>query len=610
MATATRPAVTEADLRAAAGERSFERGTRYLRAVSGIEAVRNQVIATVRGSADYLVVLTLPDRAAGARLRGECGCPYGQEGFFCKHCVAVGLAFLRDAAAVLRQRRKGEADSTSHSPSPARPPASSGTAASSDTAARARSTRRERPSPTPSRASDLSCWLNSLSQQELVALVCDQVVEDDDWRRRLELRAAAAASDVAAVSARAESLLRSDDEYGHYRFAGQYGYLEGPESWYFARRVRQVTDTIKLLTDAGQPGDAMVIAEQALAAIAGSSRHASDRAGVISAAATQLAAAHQEACRATASDPVRLADFLAVRMISAEEAEPVDPADYADLLGTDGMARLRDRITEAWTANPSGWPERLAMECVLRLQRDVDGLVAVLTANLDGRGLGHLQIAQELDQAGRAKEALAWAERGLRESPEPDGRLADFVAGRYCAAGLASNAVAVRMDRFEAAPSLPHYERLRDAAELAGTWESTRQWALSLLQNLLGPAARGWQARGPLLIDVLIADGDIEAAWNAAEGTASDDQWLRLANLVIETRPADALAVYRRLIAMLKQQTGDAVYERIAKLLVSARTCHHRLGTDTAFDLYLRALRDDQKRKRKLIRTLDAHLLR
>jgi uncharacterized Zn finger protein len=113
-----------------------------------------------------------------------------------------------------------------------------------------------------------------------------------------------------------------------------------------------------------------------------------------------------------------------------------------------------------------------------------------------------------------------------------------------------------------------------------------------------------------VLIDVLIADGDIDAAWDAADGVASDDQWYRLANLVAETKPADALAVYRRLIAMLRQETGDPIYERIAQLLVSARMCHHRLGTDAAFDRYLRALRDDQKRKRKLIKILDAHRLR
>ena len=100
--TATGPACTEADLRAAAGRRSFERGLQYLDAVAGLETVGNQVIATVRGSEDYLVVLTLGGSRPGrARLKGECDCPHGQEGFFCKHCVAVGLTVARSAAAGL-----------------------------------------------------------------------------------------------------------------------------------------------------------------------------------------------------------------------------------------------------------------------------------------------------------------------------------------------------------------------------------------------------------------------------------------------------------------------------------------------------------------------------
>src|SRR5262249_35515369 len=96
--TATRPAFTEADLRVLAGERSFERGTRYLHAVSSVERIGDQIIATVRGTDDYLVVLTPAERGArgSQRLHAECGCPYGQEGFFCKHCVAVGLKILRD----------------------------------------------------------------------------------------------------------------------------------------------------------------------------------------------------------------------------------------------------------------------------------------------------------------------------------------------------------------------------------------------------------------------------------------------------------------------------------------------------------------------------------
>jgi uncharacterized Zn finger protein len=67
--------------------------------------------------------------------------------------------------------------------------------------------------------------------------------------------------------------------------------------------------------------------------------------------------------------------------------------------------------------------------------------------------------------------------------------------------------------------------------------------------------------------------------------------------------------VYLRLIGTLRRQAGGGVYERIAQLLISARECHGRLGTEAAFAAYLRALRDDQKRKRRLLRVLDAYQL-
>lgn len=266
--TVARPQLSEAELRAAAGDRSFERGAHYVAAVSSLESAGNRVIATVRGSEDYLVVLTLDEDPGGGsgegRLRGECGCPHGQQGFFCKHCVAVGLSLLA------RSRRRR---------------ASSGPASGSDVS-----------------PGDLSAWLGARSRDELLAIVCDQVVEDEDWRRRLELRAAAStAADPAAISDRAVRLLQADD--GPFRYAARYGYLDGPDTSQFARRVRAVTDVIRDLTRAGRPADAMGVAERAIAAVAESSRHAADRAGVIGVAAAELAAAHREACEAAAADP-------------------------------------------------------------------------------------------------------------------------------------------------------------------------------------------------------------------------------------------------------------------------------------------------------------------
>jgi uncharacterized Zn finger protein len=143
------------------------------------------------------------------------------------------------------------------------------------------------------------------------------------------------------------------------------------------------------------------------------------------------------------------------------------------------------------------------------------------------------------------------------------------------------------------------------------TWPETRQWTFGRLRadaDAMRKTHRGVRFRpGPVLIDALISEGDIDTAWDAAAGIATEAQWLRLADLIAETRPADALAVYQRQIQVLKQETGDKAYERLARLLLSARACHLRLGTEAAFGFYLRALREDQKRKRRLISILDSH---
>lgn len=51
--------------------------------------------------------------------------------------------------------------------------------------------------------------------------------------------------------------------------------------------------------------------------------------------------------------------------------------------------------------------------------------------------------------------------------------------------------------------------------------------------------------------------------------------------------------------------TGDGTYRQIARLLLSIRDCHQRLGTMAEFTRYLTVLRMGQKRKRNLMKILD-----
>lgn len=46
-------------------------------------------MATVRGTRDYRVTLWVED----GDLASSCTCPVGGDGLFCKHCVAVALAY-------------------------------------------------------------------------------------------------------------------------------------------------------------------------------------------------------------------------------------------------------------------------------------------------------------------------------------------------------------------------------------------------------------------------------------------------------------------------------------------------------------------------------------
>lgn len=167
--------------------------------------------------------------------------------------------------------------------------------------------------------------------------------------------------------------------------------------------------------------------------------------------------------------------------------------------------------------------------------------------------------------------------------------------------------LSLRRDRFRAEHTLTNYRALRQAATASGGWPAERDQARELLaEDMRSPYRRAsWAWSGPVLVDALIDDGDLDAAWAAAKDAATGPQWLRLANASINSHPTDALAVYHTTIGSLKTQTGDDNYRPIASLLLSARACHQALGTIDEFSRYVAALRAEQKRKRNLMKILD-----
>ncbi|MFC4464294.1 SWIM zinc finger domain-containing protein [Streptomyces xiangluensis] len=553
--------LTEANLKTLAGARSFERALGYLDAVSGVEVGDGWVTASVHGTERYEVELTL-DEPGG--LSGECDCPYGLEGNFCKHLVALGLTVLAQRESLPRQRK----------------------------AAR-------------ERAQDLDGWLSALSKAELLAVLREQIDEDRQLRRRLELRAASARGDLTAVRGRIRDLLAIGP------FA-QYGYVEYTDARAYADQAGQAVSAIGALTGSGRAADAITLAREAMMLLTEAVESVDDSDGRLGQIGADLADAHLDACRAARPDPVELAHWLLGHALGHidDGLTDIDPLDYEDVLGEEGMAVLRKSAVDAWRNNRRGWAEKYLMERLAKAGGDVDAVIAVHAADLSPNGHTHLVIARELDAARCPDEALDWAERGIRDAPElsaVDTALVDHLCDRYAQAGRLADALALRRDHFGARRSLLAYQQLRAAARAADSWPAEREGALALLRADAGRRQQGWYG-GPVLVDALIDDEDVDAAWQAATRTGADDgQWLTLANQARAIRPADALGVYLRLAEPLAKLTGNTVYDQLVGLLLSIRDCHRRLGTQDKFAVYVTALRAAQKRKRNLMRLMDEH---
>ncbi|MEV4940358.1 SWIM zinc finger family protein [Streptomyces zaomyceticus] len=550
--------LTEAKLRALAGERSFERGLAYVDEVSGLEFGDGWIRASVRGTERYEVELFLGGRRKPA---GSCDCPYGQEGNFCKHLVALGLTVIAQEADLPR-RRKAARD----------------------------------------RTRTLDAWLTGMSRDDLLVLVQEEMAEDRNLRKRLELRAASARGDVAGIRSRIRELLDSGP------FA-RYGYVEYADAHAYAYQAAQAVDAIRSVTASGRAADSIALAREAIGMLAAAVESVDDSDGRFGEIGAGLADAHRDACRAAGPDPVELAHWLVAHALDdAADLTDLDPLDYEDLLGERGMAALRRCVTEAWKTNRTGWAEKHLMQRLAKSGRDIDTVIAVHAADLAPNGHTHLLVARELDAAGRPVEALEWAERGIRETEDPatvDPALIDHLADRYTRTGRAADAVTLRRDHFAACRTLLAYQQLRAAALAAACWPTERENALARLRV---DAERADTRGGRVLVDILLDDGDVDAAWRAAgEYGAHDGQWLTLADRSRPTRPEDALAVYLRLAARLTRETGNHAYEQLVSLLLGIRDCHHNLGTPADFTAYITDLRAAQKRKRNLMRLMDDH---
>lgn len=550
--------LTHETLRRLAAGRSFVRGEEYAAtgAVGVLQWDESSIRAGVQGSTRYRVRIEV----ARGTLAGSCTCPVGGNGFFCKHCVAVGLAWLR------RRHEVGE------------------------------------PAAAPTQ-SELRERLAALGAEALADLLVEEALDDEYLHARLLALTSEASGTAAARFRQLEHAFDVAVDPG--------GFVAWNEAYGFAQALEQVVATVERQLGGGHGPEIVAFCEHALRRVETACEYVDDSNGELGTVRERLEQLHLAASREAELDPRELAERLFRWEVEGEWDTFFGAVDrYADVLGDTGIARYRELAEAAWACEPElgpgssrAWSSsrfRLAqiMESLARAEDNVDVLVAVLARD---RSSPHRyqEIAETLLAAGRAGEATEWAERGLAAFHDrADPQLVDFVCERYAEAERHDEAIRLAWDTLERSRRVDAYRRLATLAARSGAWDEWRERARHVLRS----AGRDRSE----LVAALLWEHDDEQAWREAKaGGCRRDMWLALARARERDHPADALEVYLARIEPAIRGSDNHTYAGAVEWLEKIQPLFARLGQEHAFDELAGDLRERHRAKRNLIKRLD-----
>ncbi len=587
-------------LRQLAGEKFFARGEQYFAGghVRQLHAGSDRATARVVGTQTYRVKLW----RARSELHWSCTCPLGREATFCKHTVAVGLAWLASAVGA-------------------------GGTGSVGAARRAEEARRER----------IHQHLHGVDRERLVALLLEATDYDDILRRRLLLesigvlntgggrRAGGPAQppDLAAYQA----ILGEAIETGDY-----VDYEALPD---YAQGVEEAIHPLGDLLQMGYAAAVVELAEFALLALDKAAELLDGGDGSLNRTYDRLQHYHLEACRAARPDPAE----LAARLLGYELEGGLGifnnaAKTYADVLGKRGLAAWRRLLSAEWSELvklTQGKPAKggalqpidhrryqlqALMENLAEAEGDVDALIDIKQRDLSSPH-DFLSLAELCRSADRHEEALAWAERGLREFPDrlDNAGLRDFRVAELQRQGRHDEALAMAWEDFARFGNLEYFRKLKQQARTTGGgWPPWREKALAQLRERIKreqrAAKRHRWSQPPdhsAVVEILLDERATDQAWAEAErGGCHAGLWLRLAARREKSHPEDALRVYRSRLEPTIARGGQTAYKEAVELLEKVGALLVRLNRPAEFDSLRDEVRMTHRKKRSLIKLLDA----
>lgn len=569
-------------LESLAGGTAFRRGEEYfsIGAVGQLRVQENKVSAKVEGTQTYRVEL----RGEDGELAADCTCPRSGDGYFCKHCVAVGLAWLDEHGS---------------------------TSLPTDGAGRKPANAKHRDP-----WGDIRQYLETQPAESLVDLLLDVAQHDDRLFQSLLLKAERTHGGGNAEKA----FRRAIDDAVRVR-----GFIEWREVRTYVGNIDQVVDSLAELLQPDSAAMLVGLAEHAIEKIEHAMEQVDDSNGEIGGIVCRLGEMHLKACTLAQADPVALAE----RLFHFASTLPFglcsfDAATYRTPLGKKGLQRYRELAEAEWQkikprADDKGYDSHRAsitriMERLAEASGDVDELVAIKARDLSS-SYRYLGIAEILAKAKRDDEALGWAERGLEAFPDrPHNDLRNFLVAVYLTHQRNDEALQLTWVQFEERPGLEPYRKLHEVAGKLGIWPEQRERALAWLNQVINTEAASTSRWKPapstpnysLRLSIALWEEDLNAAWTVAhQGICDRSLLITLAGKLEKDRADDAISLYRRVIPVIVDETKNSAYEegvRLVRKIGSLMAAQNRLR---AFGDYLAELRLQFKPKRNFIKLLD-----
>ena len=419
----------------------------------------------------------------------------------------------------------------------------------------------------------------------------------------LEIRATTAAGDDAHAKAELEAYVRNTLAFR--------GFVDYRRSFEVAGVASEVLDELENHLNSGAAEVVRPALLRALTRLRKIIEQADDSSGSIGDECQRAADLYARACRLGEPDPVKLATWLVKFRADSPGWPNLVLADFVDAFDEQALGTYRRAVAalDRKLADRDQWG-RFEVDAMLLELADHDGDVDRAVHLLAQRE--HPQygaIVDRLRAAGRTEDAVAWIDRAVA-----DGRVTshgggnaywlspDDVAETYQGLGRIEDAVAVLRADFVRQPSVPAYRVLLDFAAGIDRADTERTWAFDHARQL----ASDRFAAGAVLVQLSLSEGDVDAAWLAADRYGPGWAWRELADRGAEARPVEAADLYRPQLENDLRHPNTKLYPGIAATLATMAELYERGGRSADFASFIAQIRQDYGRRPSLMKALDA----